>query len=269
MNWEVIIQKIEASAPRLLGALAIFIVGQILIRFVIKWVERGLRSRKTDETRMRFFLTFIRFSLMVVLVLSVLEQIGSFTTTVTTIVGAVTLSIGLATQGALSNLAGGIIIVAGRPFILGDYVETPQFEGEVTNIGILTTTFTTADNQKIVIPNGKLSSDFIINHTAYDLRRVDVPVRFETVVDLEAAKKALLELAQSDSRVLSTPAPTVTASESSDYRSILTLKAWVETEHLWQAQWSLVEGTRKILIDQQVGGAIPTMNVILNDPRNS
>lgn len=264
INWDTVKNSIEQATPKLLGALVILIIGLIVIRVFTVWLERYFARKKTDETRLRFLFTFLRFSLTVVLILSLLEHLGSFTTTVTTIVGAITLSIGLAMQGALSNLAGGIIIVASRPFVLGDLIETVEFDGTVTDIGILTTTLTTPDNKKIIVPNGKLSADYIVNHTAYDIRRVDVPIRFETVEDLEVAKQTLLDLAVSDERVLDNPKPDITSMATEDYRSALLLKAWVKTDDYWPVFFKLHEETRKVLVSQQVGTAIPTMNVILN-----
>lgn len=267
INWEVIKNSIEQATPKLLGALLILVAGLIVIRVLTRWLERYLIQKNADETRLRFLFTFLRFSLTVVLILSLLEHLGSFTTTVTTIVGAITLSIGLAMQGALGNLAGGIIIVATRPFVLGDLIETPDLSGTVNDIGILTTTLKTVDNKKIVVPNGKLSSDYIVNQTAYPLRRVDVPIRFETVEDLEVAKQTLLDLAISDDRVLNNPAPEITSMATEDYRSALLLKAWVKTEDYWPVFFKLHEETRKVLVSQQVGTAIPTMNIILNQPK--
>lgn len=264
INWDTVKNSIEQATPKLLGALVILIIGLIVIRVFTVWLERYFARKKADETRLRFLFTFLRFSLTVVLILSLLEHLGSFTTTVTTIVGAITLSIGLAMQGALSNLAGGIIIVASRPFVLGDLIETVEFDGTVTDIGILTTTLTTPDNKKIIVPNGKLSADYIVNHTAYDIRRVDVPIRFETVEDLEVAKQTLLDLAVSDERVLDNPKPDITSMATEDYRSALLLKAWVKTDDYWPVFFKLHEETRKVLVSQQVGTAIPTMNVILN-----
>ncbi len=263
INWDTVKNSIEQATPKLLGALVILIIGLIVIRVFTVWLERYFARKKADETRLRFLFTFLRFSLTVVLILSLLEHLGSFTTTVTTIVGAITLSIGLAMQGALSNLAGGIIIVASRPFVLGDLIETVEFDGTVTDIGILTTTLTTPDNKKIIVPNGKLSADYIVNHTAYDIRRVDVPIRFETVEDLEVAKQTLLDLAVSDERVLDNPKPDITSMATEDYRSALLLKAWVKTDDYWPVFFKLHEETRKVLVSQQVGTAIPTMNVIL------
>lgn len=267
MTWEILFSKIEQASPKIIGALLLLVIGLILIKFVLRWLENFLVGRKADETRLRFVFTFIRFSLTVVLILSLMEHFGSFTATVTTIVGAITLSIGLAMQGALGNLAGGIIVVAARPFVLGDFIETAEFSGTVSEIGILTTTLKTVDQKKIIVPNGKLSADYIVNHTAYELRRVDIPIRFETIEDIGLAKQTLIDLARSDARVLSNPAPDITSMATEDYRSALMLKAWVKTEDYWPVFFSLLEETRKVLVGQQVGTAIPTMNIILNDPR--
>lgn len=264
MNWDIVKQTIEQAAPKIIIGIIILLVGLILIRFVSRWLEQLLTTRKSDQTRLRFLFTFLRFSLTVILVLSLLEHFGSFTTTVTTIVGAITLSIGLAMQGALGNLAGGIIIVASRPFVLGDWVEAPDYSGTVTDIGILTTTLKTVDNKKIIVPNGKLSADYVINHTAYPLRRVDIPIRFETVTDLTVAKKTLLDMALNDPQVLAEPKPEITSMATDDYRSALLLKAWVKTEDYWPTFFRLLEQSRQLLLSQQVGGAVPTMKIIID-----
>lgn len=264
INWEQTLNQLQQAWPKIITGLLILIVGLILIRLITHWLERVLSSKRVDETRLRFLFTFLRFSLTIILVLSLLEHFGSFTTTVTTIVGAITLSIGLALQGALSNLAGGILIVASRPFVLGDFIEAPDFSGTITDIGILTTTLKTPDNKKIIVPNGKLSGDHLINHTAYPMRRVDIPVRFETVADLSVAKERLLELALADKRVLGNPIPEITSMPTEDYRSALLLKAWVNTDDYWPVYFSLLEQTRSVLVSQQVGSAIPTMKIILD-----
>lgn len=266
MNWEQIATAIQQAAPRILGVILIFLVGIILIGRASRLAERFFVNRQADQTRLRFLITFVRFSLSVVLILTLLEYLGSFTTTVTTIVGAITLSIGLAMQGALQNLAGGVLIVSGRPFRLGDHIAVMEHSGTVEDIGILTTTLRTADNKKLILPNGKVSSEFITNYTAYDIRRVDVPIRFETIHHLETARQVILELAKVDSDVLDSPSPEIHVMAGDDRNSLI-LKVWTKTGNYWPVYWRLNEATRQLLLTQEVGSIIPTMNVILSDSR--
>lgn len=267
--WENIKQDVLSAGWRLLVALIILLIGFFLVNRLVDLVGKRFLQKPTDQTLNRFLRTFLKFSLKVVVFITALDYLGSFTATITTIVGAVTLSIGLSLQGALQNLAGGILIVTYRPFKLGDYILVDTFEGTVDDIGILSTVLRTVDNRKLILPNGKVAAEYLTNYSGYDMRRLDVNVRVDYESDLARVRKLLLEIAATENDVLAHPPAEVHPYIEEDKTMGLKLKVWTKTNDYWPVYWSLIEKVQTSLLANNILLPHPYLNVVMKQNRDT
>ncbi len=150
---------------KLLGALAIFVFGRWAVKIAVAIVRRVMTAARVDQTLVSFTCNLLYGLGLVFVVVAALAQLGIQTTSLAAALGAAGLAVGLALQGSLSNLASGVLIIALHPFRLGDNIETAGKAGVVTEINIFTTTLKTEDGQAIIVPNGKITADVIVNHT--------------------------------------------------------------------------------------------------------
>lgn len=199
-------------APKVLLALLTLIIGLWLIRGVRTVIGKGLSRRQVDKTLAPFVLSLLVSVLKAVLFISVASMIGIETTSFVAILGAAGLAVGLALQGSLSNFAGGVLILIFRPYEVGHTIEAQGHTGTVREIQIFTTVLLTAQNRRVILPNGVLSNGPIINHTVEGTLRVDLTIPIDYEADPEKARQILLEVLTADKRVLSDPAPAVAVS---------------------------------------------------------
>ena len=162
------------------------------------------------------------------------------------------LAVGLALQGALSNLAGGLMILVFKPFRLGDYVESGGSEGTVRDISIFYTTLMTLDNKKVLVPNGELMNATVTNFSAEDLRRVDQEFKITNDIDAELVKKVLLTAALNTANVLTDPAPFARMTAVDDDTYIFTVRAWCKTAQYWDVYYDMLENCSKALSDNGI-----------------
>lgn len=151
---------------KIAGALAIFIIGRFCVKIAVHMLKRLMTASKVDQTLVAFTGNILYALGLAFVIIAALGQLGIQTMSLAAVIGAAGLAIGLALQGSLSNLASGVMIIGLRPFKIGDRIEAAGKAGVVTNIDIFTTALLTAEGDKIIIPNGKITSDIIINRAA-------------------------------------------------------------------------------------------------------
>ena len=174
------------------------------------------------------------------------------TISVLAILASCGLAVGLALQGALANLAGGIMILIFKPFKLGDYVVGAGSEGVVKDISIFYTTLLTLDNKKVLIPNGDLMNATVTNYSAEEIRRVDVDYKITNDANAEEVKKVLLNACAATEGVLEDPAPFARMSNVDDDTYIFTVRGWTLTPNYWDTYFNLVENCSKALQDNGI-----------------
>jgi len=211
--------------PRTVLAFVVLVFGWWLIRVVVKGLERVMEVREIDPTLRPFLRSLLSISLKVMLLLSVASQIGIQTTSFVAALGAAGLAIGLALQGSLANFAGGVLILVFKPFKVGDFIGAQTYEGKVSEIQILYTILNTADNKKVVIPNGLLSNNSVVNFSANENRRVDLKINVDTGSDLSKAKKIIKEVVDANSLILKDPEPIIGINDLTD--SSMTFVCWI------------------------------------------
>ena len=245
MNFEQFLNVALAAAVdlgmKILAAILVMVIGRLLIKWVMKLIGKSKFAQKNDATVVRVLTNFISAALYAILIVSVIGIMGVPMASVIAVIASAGVAIGLALQGALSNLAGGIMIMILRPFHIGDYVELAGVNGTVKDVGIFYTVLNTPDNKVITIPNGTVMSESITNYSANNTRRVDLVFGVAYGTDVERVKKILLEEADRHEMVLKDPAPFARLTKQNDSSLDFTLRVWAENANYWQVNFDLLE----------------------------
>lgn len=238
-------EYIKKQAPELLlnivMACLIFVIGQWIAKLADRLVDAAMRRAGLDETLSKFLRRLLGAVMYCAITLAALERLGIDTTSLTAVLAAAGLAVGLALQNSLSSFAAGVMIVIFRPFRVGDFVDLAGVRGLVEEIHIFSTYLRTTDNIQIVIPNGSIVSGNIQNYSIKPCRRIDLVVGCGYKDDLREVKRFLEELVRSDSRVLRDPEPIVAVDALADSAVNFVVRPWVSTEKYWEVRWSLLE----------------------------
>lgn len=233
--------KIIGFLPSLIGAIIVLFVGVWICRLIRKFVRRLMITRSVDITIQNFVNELLRWVLYIILFLTVIQKIGVPVSSFLGALAAAGVAIGLALQGSLSNFAGGIMLLILKPFRIGDSIEAKGHIGTVERIGMFYTTIIKFGNERVIIPNGPLFSDNIINYSQNPTRRDNIIVGIGYGSDLKKAKEILYSLTQSCPTALQDPAPVVYVNELADSSVNFTLRVWSKTEHYWDTHFYLIE----------------------------
>lgn len=226
---------------KLVAAGLVLLIGHLLIKLFMKILRKSKFAEKGDPTAVRVLNNFIRVGLYVVLLVTVISILGVPMASVVAAIASAGVAIGLALQGALSNLAGGVMILIFRPFRLGDFVEVDDYSGTVTDIGIFYTVLTTTDNKVVTVPNGTVMGDSIVNYSVKDTRRVELVFSAAYGTDAEKVKKLLLAEADKHELVLKEPAPFARLTKQNDSSLDFTLRVWTKSSDYWTVHFDLLE----------------------------
>ena len=246
-------QWLEDLFPKLLDfilqvalAFVVIVIGMKVIGWVRKILRKSLERSEADTGLIQFLDSLVKYALYLVLGLSVLQKFGVQTTSIVAAIGSLGVAIGLALQGSLSNFAGGVIILLLKPFKVGDYIVQGSLEGSVSEIQLFYTTLLTGDNRKVVIPNGQLADNSLINVTSSDTRRLDIKVGMSYNADIKLAKEILLNLANSDADVLQEEgkAPMAVVENLGESSVDMMLRVWTPTDKYWDVKFRLNEAVK-------------------------
>lgn len=226
---------------KLIWAAVVVFVGIYLVKLVIKLMEKANKISNLDVGVKRFLLNAVKVLCYVVIVIVAAGIIGIPAASFITVLGSAGVAIGLALQGSLSNIAGSILILINKPFVIGDYIDANGVSGTVDDIGFFYTTLTTPDNKKITVPNGALSNSNIVNYSAKDIRRVDFTFSVAYDSDIELVKKLLIKAAVTHPLVLKDPIPFVGLVTHGDSALQFTLRTWVNNADYWTVNFDLNE----------------------------
>ena len=247
-------QWLEDLFPRLFDfilqvalAFVVIIVGVKLIGWIRKILRKALEAKEADTGLVQFLDSLVKFGLYILLGISIMQKFGLETASVVAAIGSVGVAIGLALQGSLSNFAGGVIILLLKPFKVGDYIIQGGLEGVVTEVQLFYTTLTTGDNQKIIIPNGQLADNSLINVTTAQERRVDIKVGISYQSDIKLAKEILLKLGNEEPNAIKTEDKLpMSAVESLGESAVnMLLRVWVPTDKYWESKFRLNEQVKE------------------------
>ena len=234
---------------RVLLALLSFLVAARLITLLFRRLERHLMKKGVDKTATRAIVAVGRYGALLVVVLLLLSFLGVDTGALTALAATLGVGVGLAINGALANLAGGVLLLFTRPFKLDDYIEAAGVEGTVEDIRLVTTRLCTVDNRIIYLPTGTVSSGTIINYSESPLRRLDLLFSLPDTADTEGVRALLLALAKRDARILPDPAPYAVIVGRDEGSVQLSLRAYVKNPDYWDVRFSLLEAANTALQD--------------------
>ncbi|MBR0352950.1 MAG: mechanosensitive ion channel family protein [Oscillospiraceae bacterium] len=230
------------TGAKVIIALIVLLIAFKIINALARKVEKKLlAAEKLDKTLVKALTNIIKIVLKVIVVISLAGFLGIDTTGIAALVAALGVSVGLAVNGALSNFAGGALLLITRPFKIGDYISAQGYEGIVEDIRIVNTKLVTLDNKVVYLPNGALSSGSILNFSEKDLRRVD-HVFSVGGNDPEKVKDIILKVCGECENVLQDPAPFARVSDYGAGNGVkVTLRAWTKTETYWDVFFDLLE----------------------------
>lgn len=246
---------------RIAIAVVILFVGFWLAKRLSRMFEAVLRRRETDESLVTFLRSLTSIGLKVLVIISAVTQLGVEMTSFVALLGAAGLAIGMAFSGTLSNFAGGVMILLFKPFKVGDYVHTQGEEGVVKEILIFNTILTTLDNKVIILANGVVANNTIINFTKAKKRRVDWSFGIAYGDDLKTAKDLLSKFINEDPRVLKNEDNFVALGELGDSSVNITVRAWVDVENYWPVFFDMNERVYTEFGDAGLHIPFPQMDV--------
>ncbi|MBR6508024.1 MAG: mechanosensitive ion channel [Paludibacteraceae bacterium] len=252
---------------RVLVALIIYVIGIYLIRWVKKLLDKAYAKRKTEKTLASFITSFVSISLTILLIVITVSTLGVDTTSLAALLAAGGMAIGMALSGTVQNFAGGIMLLAFKPFKAGDFIEAQGFSGSVVEVNITSTKILTTDNCVVVLPNGALSNGTIKNYTGRPLRRVEWLVSVGYGTDAEVFKQAVLDMLNANERILKAdtnmaklykeldiskyqlstvgykmkaiPEPFVALKELNDSNITFVVRAWVRSTDYWEVYFGM------------------------------
>lgn len=285
------IQSLVSFGIKVLAALAIFFVGMLLLRWVRAWLRRRFERHKTEPTIASFIISFVNISVVTLLTIVSVSTLGVDTTSLAALLAAGGLAIGMALSGTVQNFAGGLMILAFKPFKAGDFIEAQGTMGKVVEVNITATKILTVDNRVVILPNGALSNGVIHNYNGRPLRRVEWSVSVSYGVDAAACKAAILAILNSDPRVLQAdtdmkqlydelkisayqlstvnyrmeaiPAPFVALKSLNSNDITFVVRVWVRSDDYWPVFFDLQERFYTELPPQGFTFAYPHLDVTM------
>jgi len=224
-------------------------------------MKAGKLFAKIEPTARSFINSVLSIILKILLVITVAAILGVPMTSMVAVLGSCGLAIGLALQGSLSNIAGGFILTVFKPFVVGDYIKSGEFEGTVKSINIFYTKIITPDNKIIVIPNSKVSDSALIDYNAFATRRVEIDITAAYSEDSDNVKQALIDAAKENEKVDSSIEPVAVITSFDDSAVAYQLRIWCKTEDYWDVKFAVTERVKKIFDERKIQIPFPQMDV--------
>jgi small conductance mechanosensitive channel len=260
-----LLNSVLTYLPSIIAALVLLILGLWVIKMAISRLRKIMEKREVDPGVRGFSLSILGIVLKILLFIVIITKLGVETTSFAAILAAAGLAIGLALQGSLSNFAGGVLIIILKPFRVGDFIEAQNESGSVTEISIFYTILTTPNNQRIVIPNGQLSNNKVTNYSYEPTRRNVMTVGISYDSDIKKSREVLLNIVNSDKRVLKDPAPVVFVGGLGDNSVDLSLRFWANQDDYWELHFDTIEKLKTELEEAGISFPFPQRDVHVYD----
>ena len=262
------IPSITGFCIKVVMAVIVFFVGRKVIQWLLKIMKRSLERANVDAGVVQFAASLGKAVLYLLLIFNIAISLGVKESSVAALLGTAGVTVGLALQGGLANLAGGVLLLLFKPFVVGDYIIQDQSngcEGTVAKIEICYTTLLSIDNKKIVVPNGTLANSTIINVTAKENRKLEIKVGISYDADIHKAKKILEDILEEDPDTKSDAGEMVVfVDELGDSAVIMGLRVWVATEKYWSTRWRLNEKIKERFDANGIGIPYNQMDVYVH-----
>lgn len=236
---------------RVLLAVLVFLIGVQLIKLIRSIIRKSMKRANVEVGAVQFVDSFLKAAMYIILVLTIASSFGLDAASIVAVLGSAGVAIGLAVQGSLSNLAGGVLLLILKPFKVGDYIKEDSSgkEGTVTEIQIFYTKLLTFDNQTVILPNGSLANNSLINVSAEPHRRMDIKIGISYKADLKKAKDILLQVLETDEKTSKDKDRLVFVDELAESAVILGVRCWFAQEDFWSGKWRITENC-KLALDE-------------------
>lgn len=259
------------SGLKIVFSLIALVVTFRIINLISNKLEAKFKSNvKFDKTLVRVLSYIGKIGAKIIIVICIVGYLGIDTSGLTALVTSLGVCAGLAVNGALSNFAGGMLIIFTRPFKVDDYIEVESdtnISGTVEDIQIVCTKLRTPDNKVIYVPNGTLSNSNIINYSEKDTRRVDFSFSIGYDADFEKAKSLVAAVCSSHSLVLKDPVPFVRMKEHGASAIVITARVWVKSDDYWTVKFDILEGVKKVFDDNKISIPYNQLDVHIKDKK--
>lgn len=248
MDWNAILNSIVSWATntgiRILIALLVLLISFRIIKLICRKIEKAGDRKNADKTVMKTAAYALGLLLRVIILVCLIGYLGIDTSAITALIASFGVCIGLAVNGALSNLAGGVLILLTRPFKVDDFIEAQGISGVVADIHITSTKIVTGDNKVVYVPNGALANGNITNYSEKDTRRVDLEFSIAYSADSEKAKAIISEIFAKHELILKDPAPFVRMSAHGASAIQIKARAWVNNSDYWTVFFDVTEAVK-------------------------
>lgn len=251
-------------ATNILLAIVILLLGFWIAKRVYRAIT-GLsqKNKHLDDTLLRFLGSLARYVILAFVFIAVLNRFGVQTASIIALLGAAGLAVGLALQGAMTNLAAGVMLLIFRPYKVGDFIEAAGRFGCVTEIDMFTTILQTFDNQQIIVPNGKIWGEQIVNHSHHEVRGVDMHFGIAYDENIDAARKVIEGVVTSHPHILEDPEPFIEVETLNDSSVDFLVRPFCKGEHYFDVLYSVPEQVKKALDANNIEIPFPHRKVIL------
>jgi small conductance mechanosensitive channel len=249
----------------ILMALAIFVIGRWISRFLVALISRLMKKARVDHMLVGFVTSIINAVLLLFIIVAALDRLGVNTTSFIALIGAAGLAVGLSLQGSLQNFACGVLLIIFRPFKVGDYIEAAGTAGVIEEIGIFSTRMKTGDNREIIVPNGAIYGGNITNYSARDTRRIDMVFGIGYGDDLKKAREIIQSILAADARILKDPEPLVAVGELGESSVNFNVRPWVASADYWAVRFDLNEKIKLAFDEAGISIPFPQMDLHLHE----
>jgi small conductance mechanosensitive channel len=252
------IDRVIAFLPEVASALVVLIVGLWLIKRIANIAVKTFEKRNLDISLRTFLRSLISIGLKIVLIVTVAGMLGIGTASFVTILGAAGLAVGLALQGSLSNFAGGVLILIFKPFKVGDTIEAQGQTGEVLEIQIFNTILLTAEHKTVILPNGALSNNTIVNNSRHGNVRLDIPVSVSAENDVTKVRSIIADVLNRNPKVLKHPEAVITTGKIADGAVWINVRPYCHPDNGSAVMSEVNEGLKNAFDQQKVKPAVQT-----------
>ena len=261
MNTDGIVSFLKTAGMDLLRGVLVLAVGFFLVHWINKLLKRSKRLALIEPTLRGFLLNLVKIVLSLIVILTAVNIMGIPMTSVLTLVASGSVAVGLALQGAVGNLIGGLILLLLRPIRAGEYVRIGDSEGVVKTVGAYYTEIVTVDNKLLCLPNGTLTNTPITNFTREGTRRLDLTFCVDYGSDMDTVYRVLNDLVAKEADVLPDPAPQIVLLECADSSLNFAVRVWVNADNYWPVNFRLLDGGKRALDAAGISIPFPQMDV--------
>ena len=249
MDWNAILNSIISWATntgiKIIIALVVMLVSFKIVKWLCKKIEKSGEKKNADKTVMKTAAYAVGILLRCVIVVCLIGYLGIDTSAITALIASLGVCIGLAVNGTLSNLAGGVLILVTRPFKVDDFIEAQGISGTVTDIHITSTKIVTGDNKVVYVPNGSLANGNIINYSEKETRRVDFEFSIAYSADSDKAKAIITDILKSHELTLKDSEPFVKIAAHGDSAIVIKARVWTKSADYWTVNFDVMEAVKK------------------------